>query len=68
MTRLSQQLKDYRKKNGISQFKLGKILGIKQQVISLYENDDAEPMYYRGLEILSKLGIVDDTEYTGQGC
>ncbi|MBN3490527.1 helix-turn-helix transcriptional regulator [Acholeplasma equirhinis] len=50
------KLKEFREKKGLSQVKLGEILGLSKQTISTYELGTREP----NIETLSKIAIVLD--------
>ena len=60
MLKYDLKLKEIRKKKGISQNSLAKLLNTKQQNISEYENQTVSPNLERIVEIAQILGVTLD--------
>lgn len=58
---LENRLKEYRAKNGINQQRLGSLVGVSRQTISLIERGDYSPSVTLALKISKVFGVsVED--------
>ena len=56
--RIGQQIRDTRKKRGLTQKKLGELLGVSESAVNRYESGKVNP----SLEMLEKIAIALTTE------